>query len=87
MVSWLRRLLTRRRIIVDPSTGRRVRIVEEPPSRRFITVFIVSLIILIVLTAAQVAWLLLYGEWNSSLFSGLIAVLCLTLGQLWGRKG
>jgi hypothetical protein len=86
LFSWLREKLTRRRILIDAETGRRVRIVEEPPSRRLLYTIILTLLILVTLTAAQVAWLLVYGEWNSSIFQGLIAVLCITLGALWGRK-
>ncbi|HDI74208.1 MAG TPA: hypothetical protein ENF57_04315 [Candidatus Korarchaeota archaeon] len=86
MLKWLRGLLTRRRIIVDPSTGRRVRVQEEPPSRRLMATIILTAIIIAVLSSAQVAWLIVYGEWNSSIFQGLIAVLCIMLGALWGRK-
>jgi hypothetical protein len=35
--------------------------------------------------AAQLAWLLIHGEWNDSIFQGIIAVLCVMLGALWGR--
>jgi len=86
LFSWLREKLTRRRIIIDTETGRRIRIVEEPPSRRLLYTIILTLLILIALIAVQVAWLLIHGEWNESIFQGIIAVLCIVLGALWGRK-
>jgi len=86
LFSWLREKLTRRRIIIDAETGRRVRIIEERPSRRLLYTIILTLIILLVLIATQVAWLIIYREWNESIFQGIIAVLCIILGALWGRR-
>ena len=83
---WLSERLTKRRVIIESSTGRRVRIVEEPPSRKLIATFIITFIIIAILSSAQIAWLIVYHEWNDSLFQGLIAVICVMLGALWGRK-
>jgi len=86
LLKWLRELLTRKRILLDPSTGRRVRVVEEPPSWRFLIAFTINLLLIALLTSAQILWLIIYREWNDSIFQGLIAVLCIMLGALWGRK-
>ncbi len=87
MLDWLRRTLTRRRVIIDESPLRRVRIVEEEPSEALVYTVALTLLILIALSTLEALYLLTFHSWSDSIFNGIMLVIGTVLGALWGRHG
>jgi len=87
MLDWLRRMLTRRRVIIDEEAPRRVRVVEEEASESLVYTIALTLLILIALSILEALYLLTFHQWSDSIFNGIMLVIGTVLGALWGRHG
>ena len=85
MLDWLREALTRRRIVaVGPD--RRVRMAEEPPSERFVLSIALMVVFFVGLAVLAVVHMLLLGEWNETVFNGIMFVVGALVGALFGYR-
>jgi len=87
MLDWLRRMLTRRRVIIDEEAPRRVRVIEEEASESLVYTIALTLLILIALSILEALYLLTFHQWSDSIFNGIMLVIGTVLGALWGRHG
>ena len=87
MLDWLRRMLTRRRVIFDGGHLRRVRVIEESPSEAMVYTIALTLLILLALSILEALYLLTFHQWSDSIFNGIMLVIGTVLGALWGRHG
>ena len=85
MLDWLREALTRRRAVaVDPD--RRVRIVEEPPSDRFVLIIALMIVFFSGLVALEVVHMLILGAWSDVVFNGIMLLVGTIVGTIWGQR-
>ena len=87
MLGWLRRTLTRRRVVVDDEAPRRVRVLEEEPSEALVYTIALTLLILLSLSILEALYLMTFHQWSDSIFNGIMLVIGTVLGALWGRHG
>jgi len=87
MLDWLRRMLARRRVIIDEEAPRRVRVIEEEASESLVYTIALTLLILIALSILEALYLLTFHQWSDSIFNGIMLVIGTVLGALWGRHG
>ncbi len=87
MLDWLRRMLTRRRVIIDEEAPRRVRVIEEEASESLVYTIALTLLILLALSILEALYLLTFHQWSDSIFNGIMLVIGTVLGALWGRHG
>ncbi len=87
MLDWLRRMLARRRVIIDDEAPRRVRVIEEEASDSLVYTIALTLLILLALSILEALYLLTFHQWSDSIFNGIMLVIGTVLGALWGRHG
>lgn len=87
MLDWLRRMLARRRVIIDDEAPRRVRVIEEEASESLVYTIALTLLILLALSILEALYLLTFHQWSDSIFNGIMLVIGTVLGALWGRHG
>lgn len=82
----IRKALTR--TIVKPSSGRAKRLLIEdvPPSERLVWAVTFSIVALGCLTALQIAYLFIKGEWNSEVFAAITSLIGTIVGIFLGVK-
>ena len=84
MFEWLRRGLTKRRV-VEADAGRRVRVQEEPPSERFLVVIQLMIIFFAGLLGLEVVYMLIFHGWSDVIFNGIMLIVGTIVGAIWGR--
>ena len=84
---WIRKALTRKAI--KPSSGRAKRLIIEdiPPSERLVWAVTFSIVALGCLTALQIAYLAVRGEWNSEVFAAITSLIGTIMGIFLGKRG
>ena len=86
MLSWLRKALTRRKMVEDDSAARRVRTMEELPSDRFVLSIWLMILFFAGLVALELVHMLVFGEWNPAIFDGVMLIVGSLLGSLFGYR-
>lgn len=89
MLSWLRNYirgrLTRRRV-ASVGSDRKVRMVEEAPSDRFVLIIALMIVFFAGLIGLEIAHMLLMGTWNEIVFNGIMLIVGTIVGAVWGRQ-
>jgi len=83
---WIRRLLTRRMLVVPDDRRRKVRVREDPPSEWLEDFVLFASIAIVALTAVEVAHILALGTWNNEVFSAITGLIGTVSGIIIGRK-
>lgn len=65
---------------------RKVRIMEEHPSDRFVLIIILMIIFFVGLSVLEVIHIVLLGSWNEVVFNGIMLVVGTIVGAIWGRQ-
>ena len=89
MLSWLRNYirgrLTRRRV-VSVGSDRKVRMVEEVPSDRFVLIIALMIVFFVGLLALEIIHMVIMGAWNEIIFNGIMLIVGTIVGAVWGRR-
>lgn len=86
MWSWLRKALTKRKIVEDDSAARRVRVQEELPSDRFVLSIWLMILFFVGLVGLELVHMLVFSEWNPAIFDGIMLIVGALLGSLFGYR-
>lgn len=86
MWSWLRKALTKRKIVEDDSAARRVRVQEELPSDRFVLSIWLMILFFVGLVGLEIVHMLVFSEWNPAIFDGIMLIVGALLGSLFGYR-
>ena len=86
MSSWLRKALTKRKIVEDDSAARRVRVQEEPPSDRFVLIIGLMVLFFVGLVGLEIVHMVWMGSWNDVIFNGVMLVVGTIVGAVWGKS-
>jgi len=84
--SWLRKALTKRKMVADDSAARRVRAMEELPSDRFVLSIWLMILFFAGLVGLELVHMLVFGEWNPAIFDGIMLIVGALLGSLFGYR-
>jgi len=84
--SWLRKALTKRKIVEDDSAARRVRVQEEPPSDRFVLIIGLMVLFFVGLVGLEIVHMVWMGSWNDVIFNGVMLVVGTIVGAVWGKS-
>jgi len=89
LLSWLRNYirgrLTRRRV-ASVGSDRKVRMVEEAPSDRFVLIIALMIVFFAGLIGLEIAHMLVFGAWNEAIFNGVMLIVGTIVGAVWGRS-
>lgn len=85
MLKWLKDKLTRRRLY-EAQGGRRVRMVEEAPSDRFVLLVALMVAFFVGLIALEVANMVVFHQWSETVFNGIMLIVGTIVGAVWGRS-
>ncbi len=86
MLEWLREALTK--VKVSPVLGeiRRVNVVEEAPSGRFVLIVALMIVFFVGLSVLEISHMIVFGAWNESVFNGVMLIVGTIVGAVWGRS-
>jgi len=86
MRSWIRRLLTRQRVKDSERKTREVRVQEEIPSERIVSLVQFTIAALVVLAAVEITHLAVLKTWNAEVFAAITGLVGTVTGVIIGRK-
>ena len=86
MRSWIRRLLTRQRVKDSERKTREVRVQEDIPSERIVSLVQFTIAALVVLAAVEIAHLAVLKTWNAEVFAAITGLVGTVTGVIIGRK-
>ena len=87
MLAWLRKALTKRRMLTaEPPSGRRIRVREEPPSERFVLSIALMIVFFAGLVALEMVYMVVLGEWSDIIFNGVMLIVGGLVGALFGWR-
>ena len=86
MWSWLRKALTKSKVVEDDSAARRVRVQEELPSDRFVLSIWLMILFFVGLVGLELVHMLVFSEWNPAIFDGIMLIVGALLGSLFGYR-
>lgn len=84
--AWIKRNLTRRRTLEVQGRRRKVIVEEEEPDDLLVNFILFASIVTVALSAVQVAYLLVLGEWNDGVFALISGLTGTVTGIIIGRK-
>jgi len=67
-------------------SDRKVRMVQEAPSERFILIIALMIVFFVGLLALEVIHMVVIGSWNEIIFNGIMLVVGTIVGAVWGRQ-
>ena len=83
----VRRLFTKHvTVAVTEGRRRKTHVVEVEPSGNVVYAFILSLAMLLCLSALQIAYLIVMHEWNSEIFTLISGLVGIITGMFLGAK-
>jgi hypothetical protein len=89
LLSWLRNYirggLTRRRV-ASVGSDRKVRMVEEAPSDRFVLIIALMIVFFVGLLSLEIVHMVVMGSWNEIIFNGIMLIVGTIVGAVWGRQ-
>ena len=81
----IKRGLTVRKATVDESRARRVRLLEEEPSDRFVLIVWLMVLFFVGLIFLELVHMVWVGTWNDVIFNGIMLVVGTIVGAVWGK--
>jgi len=87
MRGWIRRFLTKRR--VKDAEGRRtreVRVQEDIPSERIVSLVQFTVVAIVVLSAIEIVHMVVLKVWNAEVFAAITALIGTVTGVIIGKK-
>ena len=78
--------LTVRKATVDESRARRVRLLEEEPSDRFVLIIWLMVLFFVGLVFLEVVHMVWIGSWSDVIFNGVMLVVGTIVGAVWGKS-
>jgi len=81
----IRKGLTVRKATVDESRARRVRLLEEEPSDRFVLIVWLMVLFFVGLIFLELVHMVWMGTWNDVIFNGIMLVVGTIVGAVWGK--
>ncbi len=85
MLEWLREKLTKRLVQAAPEE-RRIRVVEDAPSDRFVLLVALMVTFFAGLIALEVANMVVFRQWSETVFNGIMLIVGTIVGAVWGRS-
>jgi hypothetical protein len=85
LFEWLKRRLTRRTAAEAPG-DRRIRLIEDIPSDGYVLAVALMITFFIGLIGLEVAHMLVFQQWNESIFNGVMLVVGTIVGAVYGRN-
>jgi hypothetical protein len=85
LLEWLREKLTKRLVQAAPEE-RRIRVVEDAPSDRFVLLVALMVTFFAGLIALEVANMVVFRQWSETVFNGIMLIVGTIVGAVWGRS-
>ncbi|MDP2899576.1 MAG: hypothetical protein Q8O47_01225 [Candidatus Bathyarchaeota archaeon] len=88
MLGYLRRLVgrgTTRLVFAEATPERRVRVLEDEPGDRFTLIIALMIVFFAGLVSLEVIHMAFLGAWDEAIFNGLMLVVGIIVGAVWGR--
>jgi len=85
LLEWLREKLTKRLVQAAPEE-RRIRVVEDAPSDRFVLLVALMVTFFAGLIALEVANMVIFRQWSETVFNGIMLIVGTIVGAVWGRS-
>ncbi len=86
MRGWIRRLLTKRYIRDSERKTREVRVQEDIPSERLVSLVQFTIVAIVVLSAIEVVHIIVLKAWNAEIFAAITASIGTVTGVIVGKK-
>ena len=85
MLDWLKEKLTKRLVQAAPE-GRRIRVVEDVPSDRFVLLVALMVTFFAGLIGLEVVNMVVFRQWSETVFNGIMLIVGTIVGAVWGRS-
>ena len=90
MIKWLMRkiraALTRQELIQENNKLKKVRRIERYPSGILVLGMVFALLALICLTVLEAIYIVVFRQWSTEIFAGIMSTITFILGAIFGAK-